>query len=122
MKTTTILNASKELTARERIQMRKGANSLSLKKELDRMGEFTARPSFYALLAQSDDESGETKNILIFKDEDSNNYFRTGSTVFIQDFLSIWEEITKEEDSFQITCKAVQSRTSAGKYLSCDLV
>lgn len=121
MKTTTILNASKELTARERIQVRKGANALSLKKELDKLGTITATPDFYATLQQSD-ENGEIKTLLIFHDKESNQYFRTGSQVFIQDFMTIWDELSGVEENFQILCKAVQSRTSAGKYLACDLV
>lgn len=120
MKKTEITKASKTLTARERIELKKGSHLVSLKNELDEKQEMSVKPSFYALLSTVDEQTGECKETLVFEDGVSGKRYRTGSTVFMQNFLMIAEEMN--EESFDLLCKRVKSKKGAGFYLDCDMI
>lgn len=122
MKTTTIKEVSRELKARDRIALRKGTGILSLKKALDEQKEIHIMPSFYAVLETTDDESGESATSLVFEDAKTFKKYRTGSSVFIQSFLSIAEEMRKDkEENYEICCLKKKSTKGGNLYLDCEI-
>lgn len=125
----TIIESSKELTARERLKVKDFTAGLSI----DRMTEdiqgtsdtVLIRPDAYALVeVENDKATPPMYQKLVIIDEKENVCLHTGSESFIKAFLEIWNEMTLDgEKDWLISAFRVESKNYTGRdFLSCTIV
>lgn len=114
-----IIESSKELKAKDRINLRSNQGMLLLS---DPSIE-TIYPDWYAILHITNDKSkdNEYDNIVIC-DKEGTMYY-TGSSSFMQEFPEIFREMVTEEEEWGIKINQVESKQYKGKYfLRCTVV
>lgn len=118
--TVTILESSKELTAREKIRARNFANAASFDQMLtDDSESFSFAPLAYTVLAVHN-ESSENKDYTVFLIEDtSNNLYRTGSEAFFSRFKEIFTTMREDapDEDYTISVFKRPSTKYKGKFV-----
>lgn len=119
----TIKESSKELTKRERIQMKDTSEALSID-EISQSasvenGFVTIDPAAYVVLTVHNSKASEPEyDQYLILDRDGNTYY-TGSTSFWNSFINIWEEMAEEDpenfEPFQIKVVRKKSNNYTGK-------
>lgn len=121
--TVTIKETSKELTARERLMMKDRSNATPLDSAVTVETPLVITPDSYAVLSihnESSDNPDYEKYMIV--DKDGNKYI-TGSVNFWNSFKSIWDEMTKENEEFQIEVYKLESKNYKGKqFLTCSII
>lgn len=119
MRKVTIINSSKELTARERIAFKDVTNAIKLDiATLD--GAFEITPTGYITLGVETDEKEYEQYVIL---DNAGNKFTTGSKSFMSAFLDIFNELKDEGDEYTITIYRVPSKNYKGKdFITCSLV
>lgn len=118
-----IREASKELTARERLKYKDTGNSIGLE-ELTRDGDFLIHGPFEYVVLDIENEKAKdnpnyTKYVVI---EASGNSYITGSESFWKAFLEIFNEM-KGEPEYSILVKQTASRNYKDKtFITCAIV
>lgn len=118
----TIEKASKELTAREKLQA-KNVRTASQIDELSKSADPTFTPLWYAILNIENDESDnkEYQNIIISTSDKGLLY--TGSDSFITSFCEIFDTMKEESDEeFSIRVSRIKSKNFNGDYLFADII
>ena len=120
-----ITYTSKELTAKERIQLKDTGNAVRLD-EATRDGSILIDPDFYAILDVHNEKAKDNKDYtqLLIMDKDGTKYV-TGSQAFMDSFQSICAEMSEygEGEPFQISVYRIPSKNYSGKdFLSCSIV
>lgn len=120
----TIVESSRELTARDKIKMKDLSNAYRLDQCVGKDEPFIISPTAYAVLDIENDRSADKqyRKYLII-DSDGNKY-HTGSNSFWSAFMPIWDEMHDAgEDDFQIEIYERESKNYAGKsFLTCSLI
>ena len=114
----TVLTTSKELTKRERVQLKDTGSMTQLR---EKVGEKVA-PEAWAQIAVHNERARGDQDYeqLVIWGKDGVQYV-TGSGTFTQKFLDIAEEMEGEE--FEIAVNEQASRNYPGKtFLTCSLV
>lgn len=120
-----ILEASRQLTAKERILLKDTSDAIKLDAYTSEHGELIFIPSFYAILSVHNEKSSKPdyeKYIIV--DVDGNKY-TTGSAAFWTTFKDIVDEMNEEGDGEEYAIKAYRlpSKNYAGKdFLTCSIV
>lgn len=117
-----IAETSKELTAKERIQIKDTADAIKLD-EATQNGAIIINPLMYAILDVHNEKSDNVdyKNYVIV-DKDGTKYV-TGSESFFSTFMSIYDEMYGEEEDWGIKCTRLPSKNYKGKeFLTCSVV
>lgn len=121
--TVTIKETSKDLTARERLMMKDRSNATPLDSAVTLETPLVITPDSYAVLSihnESSDNPDYEKYMIV--DKDGNKYI-TGSVNFWNSFKSIWDEMTKENEDFQIQVYKLESKNYKGKqFLTCSII
>lgn len=121
--TVTIKETSKDLTARERLMMKDRSNATPLDSAVTVETPLVITPDSYAVLSihnESSDNPDYEKYMIV--DKDGNKYI-TGSVNFWNSFKSIWDEMTKENEDFQIEVYKLESKNYKGKqFLTCSII
>lgn len=121
--TVTIKETSKDLTARERLMMKDRSNATPLDSAVTVETPLVITPDSYAVLSihnESSDNPDYEKYMIV--DKDGNKYI-TGSVNFWNSFKSIWDEMTKENEDFQIQVYKLESKNYKGKqFLTCSII
>ncbi len=120
----TIANASKELTARERIKIKDTADAISID-QATAAEAVEITPDVYALLDIHNEKSDDKDyRQLIILDTSGEKWF-TGSPSFIESFLDIAGEMAAEGTGEVYSIKAFRrpSKNYSGKtFLTCSIV
>lgn len=114
--------ASKELTAKERIQLKDTTSALKLD-EVTQTEELVINPAMYAELDVHNEMSDnkDYKNYIIV-DHEGNKYV-TGSTSFWTSFMDIAREMENETEEWAIKVYRMPSKNYKGKeFITCSIV
>ncbi len=121
--TVTIKEASKDLTAVERIKLKDLTDAKNINTLVDEEGAQFIDVELFALLdvhnERSDDKDYEQFLIVA---KDGSKYY-TGSRSFIEAFYNIYDELKQEGiEEYTIKCYGVESKNYKGRFfLSCSL-
>lgn len=124
----TITEASRELTARERIMYKDTQNAVSL---LDMATEAIAQGSKAIITNVKDyikinihNDKSEDKDYMNFIIVDGNGEkYVTGSQSFVNAFMDIYEEMKNEVEPWGIQLNLLESKNYKGKHiLTCSLI
>jgi glucose dehydrogenase len=118
----TVRESSKELTAKERIQIKDTTDAIRLD-EATKESAVIIDADFYAVLdihnEKSDDKDYTTYVIV---DKDGQRY-TTGSPSFWSSFKNIYEEMEDETEPWSIKVYRMPSKNRAGKdFITCSLI
>lgn len=116
-----ITASNKELTAKQRIQLKDTADAISLN-DVTKDGAFILTPVVWAKLhvsLETDVTSKEYDQIVIVG-EDGQKYC-TGSDSFIRSFIDICEEMEDEEEEWAVKVFRLPSKNYSGDFLTCTI-
>lgn len=117
-----IKEASKKLTAKERIQIKDTTECVKLD-EATQENALIITPDYYAVLAIHNEKSDNVdyENYVIV-DKDGTKYV-TGSESFFTSFIGIAEEMAQEDEEWGIKAYRMPSKNYKGKeFLTCSVV
>ena len=122
----TIREASRDLTAKEKIAFRDFGNAIKLDENLTEDDSMMISPKDYVILDVHNEKAkgnkDYTKYIII---DNGGNKFVTGSESFFTRFIEIFETMREDapDEEYQIECYKRPSKNYAGKsFISCSLV
>jgi len=118
---TNITMSNKELTAKQRIQLKDTSDAISLN-EVTKEGAFILTPVVWAKLhvsLETDATSKEYDQIVIV-DADGQKY-STGSDSFIRSFIDICEEMKDEDEEWAVKVFRLPSKNYSGDFLTCTI-
>lgn len=116
-----IAGSSHDLTARERLMYKDTSNAVRLD-EATAKGTIVITPVAYAVL-EIHNEKGDDKdyNNYVVVDSDGNKYV-TGSSSFWKAFEDIWDEMSGENEPFEIEIYRLESKNYKGKqFITCSI-
>jgi hypothetical protein len=117
-----IAESSKELSAKERIQLKDVSNATRLD-ESTTEGKVLIRPVGYVILDVHNEKSDnkDYQNFIIL-DKDGSK-FVTGSEAFWTTFMGIWEEMQSETEEWSLEAYRLPSKNYKGKdFLTCSII
>lgn len=118
-----ILEASSELTKREKVMFKDTSNAVKFDDVVTPEQGITITPTGWVKLAihNPKGERKDFENLVITTYEGEK--FVTGSPTFIEKFLGIWEDMYDPNEDFQIEVFKRDSKNYKGKqFLSCAVV
>lgn len=118
----TIVETSKELSAKERIAMKDTTDAIKLDTACEGT-DLIITPVAYAILAIHNEKSDNVdyENYVIVDSE--NNKYVTGSNSFWSSFKNIWDEMVDESEEWGLKCYKLDSNNYNGKqFLTCSIV
>lgn len=117
-----IVNASKELSARDRVAVKDTTNAIALD-DATKDSPLVIAIDYYVELAVHNEKSEDKdykKYVVVDK---SGNKFVTGSESFFTAMLEIMEEMAESGESFEIQVYRMPSKNYKGKeFLTCSIV
>lgn len=117
-----ITNASKELSAKERVALKDTTNAIALD-EATQAGKVLIEPDFYVELSVHNEKSEDkdyTKYVIVDK---SGNKYVTGSASFMSAFSGILDEMADSGEEYAIEVYRMPSKNYKGKeFLTCSIV
>ena len=116
-----ITAASRDLTAPERLMYKDTSNAVRLD-EATAKGAIVITPVAYAVL-EIHNEKGDDKdyNNYVVVDSEGNKYV-TGSSSFWKAFEDIWDEMSGENEPFEIEIYRLESKNYKGKqFITCSI-
>lgn len=122
---TTIVESSRELTVKEKIQAKKTATAKLLVEEVPETGDGLILDLDYFVILHIENSKSDDKeydNLLLVTKEGER--YITGSSSFINELKSIYEEVSQEADlDWSLRVVNLPSKNYKGKYfLSCDII
>lgn len=118
-----IIESSKELTARERIKYKDTSAATKLDDAVTPDTSLMLTPVAYMVLGIHNEKSNnkDYKNYLIV--DKAGNAYVTGSESFFTSFLDIWQEMADEDEEYTIEVYKLESKNYNGKFfLTCTIV
>ena len=116
-----IAASSRDLTARERLMFKDTSNAIRLD-EATAKGAIVITPVAYAVL-EIHNEKGDDKdyNNYVVVDSEGDKYV-TGSSSFWKAFEDIWDEMSGENEPFEIEIYRLESKNYKGKqFITCSI-
>lgn len=117
-----IAETSRELSAKERIQLKDTTDALKLD-EVTQIEPLIIYPDMFAILDIHNEKSDNVdyKNYVIVG-KDGQKYV-TGSESFFSSFIQIYDEMRTETEEWGVKCYRVPSKNYKGKeFLTCSVV
>lgn len=122
-----VADASRELTAKEKIMLKDTSNAFSLD-ELTQEAQFNNEKlilniDYYVTIDVHNDKADDKDyQQFILVDKDGKKYY-TGSTSFINNFIDIFEELTEAGEDVTIEIYRKESKNYKGKeFITCSVV
>lgn len=122
-----VADASRELTAKEKIMLKDTSNAFSLD-ELTQESQFNNEKlilniDYYVTIDVHNDKADDKDyQQFILVDKDGKKYY-TGSTSFINNFIDIFEELTEAGEEVTIEIYRKESKNYKGKeFITCSVV
>ena len=118
----TIKECSKELTAKERIQIKDTSDVIKLD-DATKEAPVIINPDFYAIIEIHNDNSEDKDYVnYIVVDKDGQRYV-TGSESFWNSFMNIFEEMKDETEPWSIKAYRLPSKKRQGKdFITCSVI
>lgn len=114
--------ASKELTARERIQIKDTTDTTKLD-EATQLEAVIIDVDWYAILNIHNDKAEDSEYETYIVVDRNGERFRTGSQSFWSAFTNIATELDNEEEPWSIKVYRMPSKNRAGKdFITCSLI
>lgn len=117
-----IVNASKELSARDRVAVKDTTNAIGLD-DATKDSPLVIAIDYYVELAVHNEKSEDKdykKYVVVDK---TGNKFVTGSESFFTAMLEIMEEMAESDEDFEIQVYRIPSKNYKGKeFLTCSIV
>ena len=122
----TIKEASRELTAKEKIALKDLGNAVSLDSVLNENDSFIINPADYVLLEVHNEKAKGDKDYTKFVVIDTaGTKYTTGSNSFVTKFMEIYDTMKEEapDEDYQIEVYKRPSKNYSGKsFISCSLI
>ena len=120
--TVSIVESSKELSAKERISLKDTTGAIKLDIACDG-NDVIFTPTAYAILAIHNEKSDNVDyNNYVIADDEGNKYV-TGSDSFFSSFKNIWDEMAEETEAWSLKCYKMDSKNYTGKqFLTCSII
>ena len=122
----TIKEASRELTAKEKIALKDLGNAVSLDSVLNENDSFIINPADYVLLEVHNEKAKGDKDYTKFVVIDAaGTKYTTGSNSFSTKFMESYDTMKEEapDEDYQIEVYKRPSKNYAGKsFISCSLI
>lgn len=122
-----VCEASRELTAKEKIMLKDTSNAISLD-EMTQEAQFNNEKvvlniDYYVTIDVHNDKADDKDyQQFILVDKDGKKYY-TGSTSFINNFIDIFEELTEAGEEVTIEIYRKESKNYKGKeFITCSVV
>ena len=122
-----VCEASRELTAKEKIMLKDTSNAISLD-EMTQEAQFNNEKvvlniDYYVMIDVHNDKADDKDyQQFILVDKDGKKYY-TGSTSFINNFIDIFEELTEAGEEVTIEIYRKESKNYKGKeFITCSVV
>jgi hypothetical protein len=117
-----IREASKELTAKERVKFKDTTNAIQLD-EATKENPLVIAPDFYVILDIHNERSEDKDYVKYIVVDKAGNKFVTGSESFFTAFKSIFEEMGGTNEDYEIEVYRLPSKNYKGKeFLTCSIV
>ena len=122
----TVTSASRELTAREKLQVT-DTNALTPLRESVKQTEdnkLTVQPSGWIIVdVYNEKAEGDTEYKQYIIEDSTGAMFYTGSETFFNSFMQIWEVMKDEGEDYEIEVYEVPSKNRQGQFfLTCSIV
>jgi hypothetical protein len=125
----TIVEATRNMTARERLKFTDEKAHVALKTALSPEveqagGLIIENPKGYAIVhVENPASKGQSKEYDYIVVEDVNgDTYATGSSSFIEAFTTIYNEMKDEDEEYNVRIYGVDSKNFSGKFLTCSIV
>lgn len=117
-----IREASKELTAKERVKFKDTTNAVQLD-DATKESPLVIAPDFYVILDIHNERSEDKDYVKYIVVDKAGNKFVTGSESFFTSFKSIFEEMGGTNEDYEIEVYRLPSKNYKGKeFLTCSIV
>ena len=117
-----IREASKELTAKERVKFKDTTNAIQLDDATKESGLLIS-PDFYVILDIHNEHSEDKDYVKYVIVDKSGTKFVTGSESFFSAFKSIVDEMDGTDEEYEIEVYRLPSKNYKGKeFLTCSIV
>lgn len=117
-----IREASKELTAKERVKFKDTTNAVQLD-DATKENPLVIAPDFYVILDIHNERSEDKDYVKYIVVDEAGNKFVTGSESFFTAFKSIFEEMGGTNEDYEIEVYRLPSKNYKGKeFLTCSIV
>lgn len=117
-----IREASKELTAKERVKFKDTTNAVQLD-DATKENPLVIAPDFYVILDIHNERSEDKDYVKYIVVDKGGNKFVTGSESFFTAFKSIFEEMGGTNEDYEIEVYRLPSKNYKGKeFLTCSIV
>lgn len=117
-----IREASKELTAKERVKFKDTTNAVQLD-DATKDASLVIAPDFYVILDIHNERSEDKDYVKYIIVDKGGNKFVTGSESFFTAFKSIFEEMGGTDEDYEIEVYRLPSKNYKGKeFLTCSIV
>lgn len=117
-----IREASKELTAKERVKFKDTTNAVQLD-DATKENPLVIAPDFYVILDIHNERSEDKDYVKYIVVDKVGNKFVTGSESFFTAFKSIFEEMGGTNEEYEIEVYRLPSKNYKGKeFLTCSIV
>lgn len=117
-----IREASKELTAKERVKFKDTTNAVQLD-DATKENPLVIAPDFYVILDIHNERSEDKDYVKYIVGDKVGNKFVTGSESFFTAFKSIFEEMAGTNEDYEIEVYRLPSKNYKGKeFLTCSIV
>lgn len=117
-----IREASKELTAKERVKFKDTTNAVQLD-DATKENPLVIAPDFYVILDIHNERSEDKDYVKYIVADKGGNKFVTGSESFFTAFKSIFDEMGGSGDDYEIEVYRLPSKNYKGKeFLTCSIV
>lgn len=122
----TVTSASRELTAREKLQVT-DTNALTPLRESVKQTEdnkLTVQPAGWIIVdVYNEKAEGDTEYKQYIIEDSTGVMFYTGSETFFNSFMQIWEVMKDEGEDYEIEVYEVPSKNRQGQFfLTCSIV
>lgn len=117
-----IREASKELTAKERVKFKDTTNAIQLD-DATKGNPLVIAPDFYVVLDIHNERSEDKDYVKYIVVDKTGNKFATGSESFFTAFKGIFEEMCGTDEDYEIEVYRLPSKNYKGKeFLTCSIV
>lgn len=118
----TIREASKEMTARERIKFKDISNTESLDKLVTPGNGIEIKPVAFAILDVENDRADEGSYVKYIIEDNNGILYSTGSDSFFNTFYLIHSEMQESGEDYTLLIMKKESKNYSGKhFLTCTI-
>lgn len=119
----TVVECSKELTAKERIKIKDISDAIKLDSAVDPESTLEIVPDITATLKVHNEKSdNKDYNVFVIIDKDGKKYI-TGSESFKQSYKDIEKEMDGETEAWAISVYKIESKNYKGRYfITCSII